>query len=140
MARGFRFEAPRLTCLWLLPILTISIFALPARADQIKANNTSNLETGASWISGVPPTGIDNAIWNSTVATPANCTNTLGAAVTWGGIVITNPAAPVYISGSTTLTLSNAIRVLRFIAHGHARHAAVRFECNGRRAADFERR
>lgn len=57
MARGFRFEAaPRLTGLWLLPFLTISFFALPARADQIKANNASNLETGASWVSGVPPT------------------------------------------------------------------------------------
>src|ERR1017187_7311145 len=53
--------------------------------------------------------GTDFAIWNNTVATPANCTNTLGATVTWSGLVISNPAAPVYISGSTTLTLSNGI-------------------------------
>jgi autotransporter-associated beta strand protein len=82
-----------------------------ARADQIKANNNNNLETGASWVSGTAPAGADNAIWNSGVTLPANCTNTLGAAVTWGGIVISNPVAPVYVSGSTTLTLSNGINL-----------------------------
>ena len=56
-----------------------------------------------------PPAGNENAIWNGTVATPANCTNTLGTTVTWGGIVISNPAAAVYITGNTTLTLSNGI-------------------------------
>jgi hypothetical protein len=82
----------------------------PTRADQIKANNNSNLELGSSWASNVAPVGTDHAIWNSTVATPANCTNTLGSAVIWGGIVISNPSAPVVINGSSTaLTLTNGI-------------------------------
>ncbi len=82
---------------------------LAVQADQFKANNNNNLELGSSWSSGVAPAGNDFAIWNATVSTPANCTNTLGAAVTWGGIVISNPASPVYLSGNTTLTLSNGI-------------------------------
>ncbi len=90
----------------------VFIFILfSARADQIKTNNLSNLELGSSWVSGVAPAGRDNAVWNVTVATPINCTNTLGSAVTWGGIIISNPAAPVYISGNTTLTLSNGINL-----------------------------
>jgi autotransporter-associated beta strand protein len=82
---------------------------LPAEADQIKANNNSNLELAGSWVSGVAPAGNDKAIWDSTVATASNCTNTLGAAVAWSSIVVSNPVAPVYISGNTTLTLSNGI-------------------------------
>ncbi len=108
---GWREVSGRWARVWLLPVFIISLFAPFAQADEIKANNASNLETGASWIGGVPPTGIDNAIWNSTVATPVNCTNLLGAAVTWSGIVISNPAASVYISGNTTLTLSNGINL-----------------------------
>jgi autotransporter-associated beta strand protein len=84
---------------------------LPADADQFKADNNNNLEQGTSWISGSAPSENDFAIWNASVATPANCTNTLGSAVTWSGIAISNPAAPVYISGNTTLTLSNGINL-----------------------------
>ena len=90
---------------------SILLFTSPSRADQIKANNASNLETGGSWVSGIAPTGTDFAIWNNSVAAAANCTNTLGATATWFGIVISNPAAPVYINGSTTLTLTNGINL-----------------------------
>ncbi|MEI9866077.1 MAG: hypothetical protein WDN00_16290 [Limisphaerales bacterium] len=82
-----------------------------AQADQTKANNNNNLEAGGSWVSGTAPLGNDNAIWNSTVTTAANCTNTLGGAATWKSIVINDPVAPVYISGNTTLTLSNGINL-----------------------------
>jgi autotransporter-associated beta strand protein len=93
--------------------LVAGFFALPAaRADQIKANNDNNLELGSSWVSAIAPGGNDNAIWNSTVATPADCTNTLGAAVIWSGIVVSNPSAPVVINGaSTTLTIGNGINL-----------------------------
>ncbi|HLX71230.1 MAG TPA: glycosyl hydrolase family 28-related protein, partial [Verrucomicrobiae bacterium] len=108
---GWREVSGRWARVWLLPVFIISLFAPFAHADQIKANNASNLETGASWVSGVAPAGIDNAIWNSSVTTPVNCTNTLGAAVTWRGIIISNPAASVYVGGNTTLTLSNGINL-----------------------------
>lgn len=84
---------------------------LSAQADQTKANNNNNLELGASWVSGIAPNTNDNAIWDSTVATPANCTNTLGSNVTWNAIVINNPSAPVAINGDTSLTLNNGINM-----------------------------
>lgn len=99
---------------WFRTAFILASFAvLPAaRADQVKANNNNNLELGASWVSTVAPGGADNAIWNSIVATPANCTNTLGSAVIWGGIVVSNPSAPVVINGgSTALTLTNGINL-----------------------------
>lgn len=80
-------------------------------ADQTKANNNTALQSGASWVSGNVPGSGDMAIWDSTVTTPANCTNTLGAAETWAGITINNPSAPVTINGSTTLTLNAGINM-----------------------------
>ncbi len=94
--------------------LAASVFiliALPVWADQFKANNNSSLELGGSWVSGVAPTASDNAIWDATITVPTNATNSLGNAVTWGGIVLSNPVAPVYISGNTTLTLNNGINL-----------------------------
>jgi autotransporter-associated beta strand protein len=96
------------------PALVLSsagILWLPgmAQADQYKANNNTDLEVGASWASGVAPAGGDQAIWSSLVSAAVDCTNTLGAAAIWKSIVVSNPAAPVYISGDTTLTLSNGI-------------------------------
>jgi autotransporter-associated beta strand protein len=82
-----------------------------ARADQTKANNNNNLELGTSWVSGTAPGSGDNAIWDSTVLTPAYCTNTLGASVTWQGIVISNPITAVTINGSATLTMSGGINM-----------------------------
>jgi hypothetical protein len=38
------------------------------------------------------------------VATPANCTNTLGNPASCLGIVIDNPSAPVTVTGDTSLT------------------------------------
>src|ERR1700690_3785381 len=89
----------------------ICLAVLSVQADQFKANNNNNLELGSSWSSGVAPAGSEYAIWNATVSTPVDCTNTLGSAVTWGGIIVSNPSAPVYISGNTTLTLSNGINL-----------------------------
>jgi len=80
------------------------IAAAPAGADQIKANNNVNLDLAGSWVGGVAPGSGDDAIWNSTVATPADCANVLGSPVRWLGIVIDNPSAPVVVTGNTTLT------------------------------------
>lgn len=112
---GARFFRPDVSRLFPVITLTLTIVFwganLKAQADQVKANNSGNLETGGSWVGGNAPAGTDFAVWNNTVATPANCTNALGAAATWSGIVISNPAAPVSISGSTTLTMTNGINL-----------------------------
>ncbi len=91
--------------------LALATAGISARADQTKANNNTALQSGGSWVSGTAPGSNDNAIWNATVSTPADCINTLGSAVTWKGIVITNPSAAVMINGSTTLTLNNGINM-----------------------------
>ena len=96
---------------WLLVCGFILASETISQANQTKANNNNNLELGSSWVSGTAPSTNDNAIWDATVATPANCANTLGTAVTWNSIVINNPSAPVTINGNTTLTLQNGINM-----------------------------
>jgi hypothetical protein len=97
---------------WFAAFLAFNALAPDIKADQIKANNNTALQSGGSWVSGTAPGSGDNAIWNSTVSTAADCTNSLGSAVTWKGIAITNPAAPVQINGSSTLTLNNGINMV----------------------------
>ena len=73
----------------------------------VKADNTDNLNLTTSWVGGVVPTTADRAQWDSTV-TSAN-TTVLGGDLTFGGIVITNPAGPVTVNAGNTLTLGSAI-------------------------------
>lgn len=68
-----------------------------------KANNTTSLDTGSSWVGGVTPGLYNQARWNSTVA-GAN-TTTLGSDQTWAGIKIVNPGGLVTINGSAILSL-----------------------------------
>jgi fibronectin-binding autotransporter adhesin len=68
-----------------------------------KANNSNNLNLGTSWLGGVAPTSADRAKWDSTV-TGANTTS-LGADLTWAGIVIAGPTGPVTINPGNTLAL-----------------------------------
>ncbi|MCW1922918.1 autotransporter-associated beta strand repeat-containing protein [Luteolibacter arcticus] len=76
---------------------------LAARADIYKADNSDNLNLPGSWDNGTPPTPADIAHWDSFV-TAANST-LLGADLSWDGILISNPAGPVTISGPNTLSL-----------------------------------
>jgi autotransporter-associated beta strand protein len=88
----------------LIALFLAMLAAASAGADQVKANNNVHLDLAGSWVSGVAPGSGDDAIWNSTVATAADCTNTLGNPASWLGIVISNPSAPVVITGDTYLT------------------------------------
>jgi autotransporter-associated beta strand protein len=89
----------------------LGLAVLSANADQIKADNNEDLELGGSWVSNVAPGGSDFAVWDATVVTPANCTNTLANAAAWAGIVINDPVAPVYVTGNATLMLNNGINL-----------------------------
>ncbi|HVU08350.1 MAG TPA: glycosyl hydrolase family 28-related protein [Verrucomicrobiae bacterium] len=95
----------------LLLSFALAATAQVVHADQTKSNNNANLELGSSWVSGTAPSSGDNAIWDSTVVISANCTNTLGSAAIWNGIIINNPSAPVLINGNTTLTLNNGVNL-----------------------------
>src|ERR1035437_4323725 len=77
--------------------LVIALFAISpsARADQTKANNTTPLNAGGSWVSGTVPGSGDIAIWDSTVLGANN--PTLGGGMTWKGIQILNPGGLVTI-------------------------------------------
>ena len=65
-------------------------------ATIVKANNTTNLATGTSWVGGVAPGAADVAQWDSTV-TGSN-TTTLGSSLYFSEIKILNPSAPVTIN------------------------------------------
>lgn len=79
-------------------------FATTGRAAT-KANNTTALNAGGSWVGGVAPGSGDIAVWDSTV-TGAN-SSALGGSVSWDGIQITNPGGAVAIA-----TTSNAVLTL----------------------------
>ncbi len=71
-----------------------------------KANNTTNLEDGGSWVGTAEPGLYQQAVWNSTV-TSAN-TTTLAKDQDWAGIKIVNPGGLVTINGTATLGLDDA--------------------------------
>ena len=73
-----------------------------------KANNATALNVGSSWVDTTVPTSAQVATWNSTVATAANATNTLGADLTFAGISIVNPVVAVNLNAGNTLTLGAA--------------------------------
>ncbi len=67
----------------------------------VKANNTTNLNLGTSWVGGSALGSSDNAKWDNTV-TSAN-TTVLGTDMAWGSIVIADPAGLVTIDAGNTL-------------------------------------
>ena len=71
-----------------------------------KANNTTSLNTGSSWVGDVTPGLYNQAVWDSTV-TSAN-TTTLASDQQWAGLKIVNPGGTVTINGSSTLSLDDS--------------------------------
>jgi autotransporter-associated beta strand protein len=92
---------------------TFAVVVVPGpnnTAIIIKANNTDPLNQPTSWTNNVVPSANNFAVWNS-IVTPPNTTNNLGSDQTWGGIQILDPAAPITITGSNTLTLIGVTNV-----------------------------
>lgn len=85
------------------------ITSQPARAALIpKADNASALNLGAAWTGGVAPGTADIAVWNNTVTVNTN-DDVLGAALSWSGIQVANPAGPITIpADGNTLTLGSS--------------------------------
>jgi len=77
-----------------------------SKAQILKADNNTSLDQGGSWVGNIAPGSSGIAAWDATVATAANCTNTLGVSVSWGGIIISNPVAPVKILTNNFPTIS----------------------------------
>ena len=69
IANTMKTSIPR-TLLTLLGVLLVAGAMKAKAADVLKANNTSNLNLPASWVSGATPTSGDVAVWDSTVTAP----------------------------------------------------------------------
>jgi autotransporter-associated beta strand protein len=85
----------------LLPLAGSIALLLPAHGVEItKQANTNAVNTGASWVGGVAPTGADVALWNNTI-TAAN-TSPFGGSVSWQGIRVLNPTGNVILSDASS--------------------------------------
>jgi autotransporter-associated beta strand protein len=73
----------------------------PAQIER--ANNTTPLSQGASWVGGNAPGTGNVAVWDNTV-TAANSV-ALGANASWAGILVANPGGTVNITSGNTLML-----------------------------------
>lgn len=94
-------------------------------ATVVKANNTTALNLGGSWVGGIAPTSADLASWDSTV-TAANSA-ALGGALSVLGLSITNPgglitigttaaaltinASGISVSGTQSLTIASPVTI-----------------------------
>ncbi len=76
-----------------------------ATTTVTKANNSTYLNNGGSWVGGVAPGLYNQALWNSTV-TSTNAT-TLAVDQLWEGIKIVNPGGTVTLNGSAILGLDD---------------------------------
>jgi autotransporter-associated beta strand protein len=87
-------------------ILPLAVLMLPpvVRADVIKAANTTNLDTGTSYVGGTPPGTGDIIIYNNTV-TAAN-SSALGSNVNALGLQIANPGGAITIAATAGATLT----------------------------------
>ncbi len=88
----------------LIPLtLSLAPFAALPAADIVKADNplTAFLTDGASWSGGTTPGPDDTAVFDATLATPANNQHRLGGDMAWGGIRVLDPKAVNVTSGYT---------------------------------------
>jgi autotransporter-associated beta strand protein len=79
--------------------------AVSRAAEILKANNSTTLNLGGSWVGGVAPTSADVAKWDSSIAS-ANAGIALGASTNWQGIKITNPTNAITIANTASATLT----------------------------------
>lgn len=86
--------------------LTLNLVITSTAATFVKANNTTPLNDGLSWVGEQAPGSSDVAKWDDTVEAPN--TTSLGTDLTWGGIFIANPTGPVTINAGNTLAIGAA--------------------------------
>jgi fibronectin-binding autotransporter adhesin len=77
-----------------------------ATSTVTKANNTTSVDSGVSWVGGVDPGIYNQALWDSTVA--AANTTTLASYQQWAGLKIVNPGGTVTLNGSEILGLDDS--------------------------------
>jgi autotransporter-associated beta strand protein len=83
--------------------LLLSAHPKAGAATVVKADNTTDLNQGASWVGSVAPGTNDVAKWDATITT-ANAVN-LGADLAWSGLSLGTPGGAVTIGGGNILSL-----------------------------------
>lgn len=84
--------------------LLLLALGLPTSTWAIdKANNTTNLDQGTSWVGGTVPGAGDLAVWTNTVTTANSVL--LGSDTFWGGLQVVSPGGVVTIGAGNNLTL-----------------------------------
>lgn len=90
-----------------MAVVAISLSLASLHAATIdKADNIDNLSEGVSWAGGSPPAAQDLARWGSGVSSANSAA--LGADVSWGGIIVADPAGAVAIVAGNALTLGRS--------------------------------
>jgi autotransporter-associated beta strand protein len=83
------------------------IAILTADAATIyKADNTSNLNLGASWSNNVAPGTGDIGTWNHLVVNNTN--SALGANLSWAGVKVIDPAGLITLAAGNSLTIGSS--------------------------------
>lgn len=80
-------------------------------AVKVKADNTTNLNVGSSWVGNSIPYSTDMAQWDATV-TGANSV-LLGGNLSVRGLTVANPGGAVTIGGANTLTIGGEGVIMR---------------------------
>ena len=71
----------------------------------LKANNTTNLDLAAGWVSNAVPGAYDLAIWTNIITGPS--TTTFNSDIVWAGLKVANVGGPVKFNSTNILTLYN---------------------------------
>jgi hyaluronate lyase len=75
-----------------------------ANPPPVKAATGSTLNLGTAWTGALVPVNPDTATWNATSLTGAM---TLGANLSWAGLIVNDPAGALTFNGTQTLTLGS---------------------------------
>jgi autotransporter-associated beta strand protein len=96
---------------WLATWCLIAGAVSAQAAVKVKANNTTDLNVGSSWVGNSIAYSTDMAQWDATV-TGANSV-LLGGDLSFRGLTVANPGGAVTIGGAHTLTLGGEGLIMR---------------------------
>jgi autotransporter-associated beta strand protein len=118
MRIGNRSKLAALTPAIVAAACVVSLQSVAEAAPIQKASSGLGLTTGSSWVGGAVPTGADFGLFDSVAnASSSGSPYTIPSGnPTWGGITVTDPSAPAFISvGTGTWTLAGNSTANTFI-------------------------
>ena len=82
----------------------VDFVVLHLQVQKAQPATGSTLNVGSAWTGAFVPVDPDTATWNSTSLAG---TMTLGANLSWAGLIVNDPAAPLTFNATQTLTLGS---------------------------------